>query len=117
MGALSPPFVNRGFADQWWNNAIPVVSALPFRAPMLGCMRFPSIELMGIKKSQPYMVIRPHIRRDTGRWSSKIPSDQQIVVESRAIGGSQEYIVQMNLCCAAGYHGATYSPEGTISTK
>ena len=57
----------------------------------MGVHALPSVELMGNQGERfLYEVIRPHIRRDTGQWLSKIPSGQQIVVELEQLSGSQD---------------------------
>ena len=95
------------------DNAILWFQLLPFSGPYAGVHALPSIELMGNQEeSALYEVIRPHIRRDTGQWLSKIPSGQQIVVELEQLSGSQEYIVQMNRWQPGSMGLTSHSPEG-----
>ena len=90
-----------------------MVSAPSLFGPHAGVHALPSIELMGeSRRVSLYEVIRPHIRRDTGQWLSKIPSGQQIVVELEQLSGSQEYIVQMNRWQPGSMGLTSHSPEG-----
>lgn len=90
-----------------------MVSAPSLFGPYAGVHTLPSVDLMGNQGERfLHEVIRPHIRRDTGQWLSKIPSGQQIVVELEQLSGSQEYMVQMSRWQPGSMGLTSHSPEG-----
>ena len=111
-GCIVAPLREAWLPTNGADNVILWFSFFPFRALLWGACASVG-RLMGDQGERfLHEVIRPHIRRDTGQWLSKIPSGQQIMVELEQLSGSQEYMVQMSRWQPGSMGLTSHSPEG-----